>query len=1043
MLRNLVVLIAGLGGVTLLFMGYRAMTHLPPDLATEHDVALPSLPPPTSGPADSAILIHTSEVAAAVPPGQSTVFTVFDPRSGDATEQYDLGSWRKAPGAEGEFLVERPKITRRLPSGMTATITADEGRIVVEGVDPRTARPESGRMQGNVSIVIDRNTERERSPTSERPDDLITILLEDLEFNRELGLLRSSGAVRLSAIEATIEGAGLELNWNQYENRVERLALARDGRLVLRGGALPGAAPRANEKSPSASAPAAQSRRAEYGYRVTLVDEVVIDQVRGDQRLGGLTADRVVLTYDLGRAGQTDPAAEPQSAPTSEPADVAGPTTQSAPAPQQLVARWRGRMTLDPIPVAGATPRKRIDAEGAPLTLDLGERSVRAGRLAYHEDTKRVWLSPPTDEMIELRVGSRMTVRAASVYFEQAARLIKLIGPVELAALRGGPGRESLRASAMGWLELQLRPESATASRAAAPVADGAILLEDGEIESARLVGDAVVRVGAQSLAAHELRVSFGGIGPSGDPALESVTAQGDVLLVSGPSAADLSGAILAQAATLPQAALGAAWATLSRRQTLACTWMKIRFERYDGGESSARMVEALGAIELIDWERNIRARGQRLDAELEPGGALQQATIRGGQSPASAFARGYLIRGAEIIVNESSQTLRAPGAAEITFRATRSFQGRDRGSAAPARVRCSQGIEIDWDGPAGGDAHGIAQFSGNVHGEAGDETIDASLLTLTLAPTESAAAPPSLPWKTYLRMLRPAVASRPGPAAERALTRRATRREPEKLSARDARVGSATRLPDDARPVVQQWIAAPELQVEIPLRRIQTVGTTSLYMEDRRFNSGQAAGPTLGLPSAFLSSGPSQTAMQCSRAMTYVIGADGPQRRDSVFFDGGVIFRHVTGRDMVNPEQMLPHARDQADLLAQLKNRNAYLMCDKLEGEFAVGPSSEREAGLPARMSLSSLNALGQVYLRDQRDNWAVTVDAARVELDRAGGIVRVLGDPTTGTDARVTEERPGAEIFNVPAIGREVIIDLNSNTIRTQDRVKGRTSG
>lgn len=1052
MLRNVILLIASVGGVVLLFMGYRAMTQLPPDIVEQSAAQLPSLPPPSSNASsDGAILIHTEEVAAAVPPGESTVFTVFDPRSGEAVEQYDLGSWRKAPGSDREFLVDRPKITRRLPSGMTATITADEGRIVVDGADPRHARPDSGMMKGAVSIVIDRNTDRDRGPSESRPDDLITIHLDEIEFDRELGLLRSPGAVTLTSAEVNIEGAGLELNWNQYENRVERLALAHDGRLELRGGA-PARMSRDETTSKPTTTQRAKKRRAEYGYRVTLADDVTIDQFRGEQRVGGLKADRVALTYDIGGGGAvtTDP-----KSPTTQPTSTSAPSTQaasemevaatqSAPAPQKLVASWHGRMTLEPIPVEGDTPRRRIEAEGVPLTLDLGDRKVQAGRLAYHEDTQRIWLTPPEGKAIELNVGSRMHVRAASVYFERSAGLVKLIGPLELNARRSGARNDALQASAQGWCELRLKPQQTTAEGAETlSVVENGPLVNDDQFESARLIGGAQVRIGGQSLAAHELQVDFGAKAANGEPALETATAQGDVLLFDSPLVNELSGAMLEQVTRLPNAVLGAAWPTISRRQTLSCTWIKIRFAKTEEGETYAKSLEALGAVELIERDRQLRVNGEKLSAELAPGGALRLATVRGAQSPASAYARGYLIRGAEIVVDEVAQTLRTPGKAQLTFRAARTFQGRARGHAAPARVTCTQGMEIDWDGPNGGDEHGQVQFTGMVHGNAGDETLDASVLTLTLAPvaTQKTQTPT---WKTFLRMVRPATASRPSESVERIASRRTARREPEKLVARDARVGSASHVPGDPRPIVQQWVVAPELQIEIPLRRIQTVGTTNLYMEDRRMvGSAPPTGASLGLPSAFLSNGPSQTAMQCSRAMTYVIGEDGPNRHDSVFFDGGVIFRHVTGRDMVNFNEMLPEARNQPDVLASLKNRNAYLMCDRLEGDFAVGLAGDREAGLPARMNLNSLNAVGQVYLRDQRDNWAVTVDATRLELDRNGGIVRVLGDESTGADARVTEERPGAEVFNTPAVGREIIIDLNSNTIRTQSRVTGRTSG
>jgi hypothetical protein len=188
-------------------------------------------------------------------------------------------------------------------------------------------------------------------------------------------------------------------------------------------------------------------------------------------------------------------------------------------------------------------------------------------------------------------------------------------------------------------------------------------------------------------------------------------------------------------------------------------------------------------------------------------------------------------------------------------------------------------------------------------------------------------------------------------------------------------------------------------------------------------------------LPSALMTSGPSQTAMKCDKGMTYVVADDdSPEAQDQVLFEGGVLFRHVAGREMVNLEQMLPDVIAQPELLAQLKSRNAYMECDRLECGFVPADepanSGQGSVGGEPSMRLAWLIASGDVYLRDQQESVIRSVHARQTEFDRLRSTVRVLG--WEHVDARIYSENPETGQFDRPAIGKDFVIHLDTNTIR-----------
>ena len=259
-------------------------------------------------------------------------------------------------------------------------------------------------------------------------------------------------------------------------------------------------------------------------------------------------------------------------------------------------------------------------------------------------------------------------------------------------------------------------------------------------------------------------------------------------------------------------------------------------------------------------------------------------------------------------------------------------------------------------------------------------------------------------------------------------------------LEAQNALVTSETYEPGETTPVTHASISAPMLEVDIVNRQIVTNGLTELLMTDRRgVQDSAAARDAIGAASALISRGPGQTAMRCTGRMTYSLGLDGPERRDTVVFEDRVIFVHRTGKEMVNLEQMLPQVVEHPELLTELRSQNATLECDRLETWFAVdqGDNRPRRGGALTRapLRLASLLASGNVYLRDQEDTRIREVNAAWVEFNREQGRVHVRGAELA--DARVYFEDTKAKQFDVHA-GQRLVINLQDGTIQS-DKIVG----
>jgi lipopolysaccharide export system protein LptA len=455
------------------------------------------------------------------------------------------------------------------------------------------------------------------------------------------------------------------------------------------------------------------------------------------------------------------------------------------------------------------------------------------------------------------------------------------------------------------------------------------------------------------------------------------------------------------------------------------------------------RELSVRGRAELVDPARRIRARGDEIAARFTGVSELVRATVGAGAGAlATVRAAPYSIRGRKIEIDPASQAIVVDGYSELRLRTNRSLQGELRGRAATVKIASTRKLDVNG-------RENRVRFDGDVVVTAGAERTRADALTLYLedAPGPEPAAPrPPDALDRLARLAAAALAGRPpqewAAAMLRERPRRAVgsvvggrvRKEPVRLVAENAIVESEEYAAGDPQPVVHSSINAARFDIDIVRKLIRTEGQTTLFVTNRRLGQ-EVAGEreALGLPSALLTKGPSQTVIQSDGGMVYAVGQSSAQRQDTVLFDGGVAFVHRAGREMANLEQMLPQlAGDQAALDA-LKARNTYMECRRLEVGFTAGGDEPRagEGVLPrSGPRLAWLIAQDDVYLRDVEGAGTREVNAARIEFDRANSLVKVFGSDTT--DARVYYQNRETNRAETPAVGKRFVIDLANNTVR-----------
>ncbi|TWT41275.1 OstA-like protein [Phycisphaerae bacterium RAS1] len=1080
---KLTLLLGSAGGLSLLVIVYLLMVGGGGAPQTRPRGAAATLPNQPAGGKPTAMDVADGVT---LPGGGGISFTVYDEHSGRPTDRFRCDTWVPVQDSPNEVYVKNPELTLLLPSGMTATISAEEGQIMAERIQKSQGKPKMGWLRGDASIVIDRGTGADRSAPETRPSDLITIRMDRIEFDLELGRMRCPDSVRVVSVDYEIVGADLDLEFNRADNRVQQLRLDRGDHLVLRTagtgfGGLFGAGRATATQPVAATMPAAQAAAAAApktakkrgarpaGYRCVLTGDVVADQYIGEQRVGGLEADEIAITFDMG--GSEDAAL--RRAPAAS-APVA-PATQASENEQRLVVHWRGPLVMTPAdaPARPGPARRRFEAAGRRVSLEQGEGFVLCNRLEYFDETQQAWLYADGGR-IEFGRGAALRATADSVYIDRRKNIVKLVGTIELDSApsdsatpranqpAGKPRPQGSTIRCEQWAELKLSDAHSESQPAASRPAG----VDLARFDWARFAGNVRVGMSAQTLTSDELHVTLKP-GQTFEQSLDVADARGNVRLAGERQSlqcARLHAEFAIHDGRAYPHAIQAAGSVMIRRGRTEVRGGRVEAElgppvaaEGEVRDFALRTVDIFDRAELRDPENKVAARGSHIRAWFSGASELVRARVSGRDEQLGMVESSpYVVRGEQIDVDRGRQTVLVNGPSSLSFESRRGLSGAEHSKAQTINVAAAQSLSID------GDAN-LVVFTGDVQARSRSEQLQADRLTLYLQDAvEPAAAPPpasdtqspsdeDVPPEITLRPDEIASAVLPSGLAACVRTALALssfvppdrakppepaptqRKEPTRVVAENAIVRTISASSDGAPPQTEAEIYAPNrLEADLLRRIITTAGQTVLLTTNRRLaGDAEAVREAAGAASSLIGGGPSQTAMQCDEGMTYTLGADGPNRRDLVLLSGGVRFVHRAGREMLNIEEVLPQLRGDSKSLAELKSRRTTLNCDRLECEFIAEPAADRgQAPGGAPLRLAWIMAGGSAYLRDQQGAGVREVIGETLEFSREAGLVRVRGSERS--QARIYFENAATGQHDQPMVGNELVIDLKTNAVR-----------
>ncbi|MCG3125480.1 MAG: hypothetical protein CHACPFDD_00303 [Phycisphaerae bacterium] len=1075
MKRNLLLTACSAGVLIALFVAYSKLVRDPAIESSQRQDIIETVPTAAEISPQQSMQGAAGDQNVVIPPGGGAGITLYDERTGEATHNLRYEEWR--PGSEGsrdEVWVKSPVLTFLLPSGMVATVSADEGEITVDRLQKSRAGWKFGWLRGDATIILDRGARRIRSSTQPHDDDVITVRMSEVFFDLDLGQLRCDERVAVSSADFDIAGSGLDLVWNQAANRVEQLTIAHGDKLVLYSMAdFFDVSPTTQPVTPEAvaangvaagrdAAPAGdvttqpavrklkshrqRPEKVQTGYLCALTGDVRVRQLRGDEVVSSLDAEMLRLMFDLGAGGGLNLARG-----TSRPARRGD---------GHIEVQWSGPLTMSPLPPpepkSGAPgaglivlpPRRRVEALGTDVVLTRGEARIHCGGLEYHDESGRVWLRRGEHACVTLDAGAERSLTASGVFIDRKRDLITLIGDVRLRARRKRPDVVPPDAAGLPAADMTI---------ACAQIAE--ITLHDwegdgaasaglgGALRTARFVGDVHVDFGKQTLNAHELTMTFdrAADGDTFEQRLRGAQASGGVYLSAEHDAVecawlDLTFAVDTAGDIYPSEFDGRGAVRITRgssrltgRRVVAALEPATGEPRSRGERLALRTVRVEGGAELIDPERKIGARGATILAWMEGENRLARANVRGGRGElAIVHARPYTVRGESIELRMREQTLHVDGASRLAFLSRNGLQGERRDRPTKVTVAARQTLHIDG-------RQNVIRMVGGVEARSGSESLNADEITLTLRdadpPPATAPAGGALgQWVSDLSgLLQADGAAR---ATDPFEGEGGGRKEPIRLTAINALAKTESFESGASEPIVHSSLEAPHLDIDLVQRQIQTVGYTTLLLTDYRIEARRAGDRPESemVPSDLMSGGPSQTVLKCDRGLTYLLGEEAGGRRDSVLLEGGVKLVHLAGREVVPPAEAGAFAGHDTEQLAKLRARYTTLDCDRLECAFGRRDDAKRAApaggALAPGARLTWLNAGGDVQLTDRQDEMRTEVYADRLNFDHSTGRVTVFGTPQS--DARVYRFNQATGIVDRPYAGKRLSIDLINNTVQ-----------
>ncbi len=495
------------GALVLLVAGFATYLRLQPKLTAVDTAQRPVLTPAPHGPS-------TSSSAGPINSGKGVWVKSYD-KAGRLASQFR--TVRYDPQSDNTIHVTAPEAQFFLAHDQLLRLTGREGVVVTQqepggasfGKAP-TAMPTKGRLE-DVKLELFDGAEATKLLNNAPAHPMLTVTMNNAVFDSNTYRVYTddyvedgktiAGAdvpVTLTGDDYNFHGWGLLIRWNERNNQLELLEVARGDYLTIKhpqslgsmglgketadgqghrntraSAAVPTAAtglalasanavaadPQSDQRAPtpgeaalhSALPTPAHSAKAQPTYRADFNRHVRITQ--GDVELA--TADAMQVDFLMQSSKEDDrdkatsrpvrrSAARPSTKPSigsdeSHAPAVSQPAATTNPADQPIVVKWSGKLRVTPVAPADdphLTPgQAQVKLFGAPVVLKQAGSALQSAVALFRTSDSSLLLTSTPKIPVLMRDAGGATVTTQTLYFRQKDRIAELTGKGEARGL--------------------------------------------------------------------------------------------------------------------------------------------------------------------------------------------------------------------------------------------------------------------------------------------------------------------------------------------------------------------------------------------------------------------------------------------------------------------------------------------------------------------------------------------------------------------------------------------------------------------------------
>ncbi len=572
--------------------------------------------------------------------GTGVTISLYDQQGDQAVATISCAEWKPIPGSDNQVHVQALTMRMRTPNGQRITISAEQGFVRITEKD--AGRPDmlGGTLVGSVKIQIDRLDEKGRAALTEEerdnptPDRLVTISMDELEFDREHSRIGTTGPFRLTSKEIDLNGIGLLVRYNEVDASIDHLEISSQGRIVARSLgsqfkiALPGseessAKPRSTKSGEAEEAadealvdttPAQmlpddgipilslpQKKRKKHPtlrYSAVFNQEVDVRQFAQSGLASSLMADLLEVEFEFGQKERSQAKTRTASpgdsgaAAESQPAGNDGAEAEAETSTQdEMILTWAGPLVVEVLervePTdAGQTPKKsagiKMTATGKEVRLvQVNQAAVRCSKMIYHDGDDHAWLYGTPESPAVVTTSDGGLIESPEMDFDIKHGTAQIMGPGRMADSSGGAVRSDGSSD-----EVDIRFQDEINAVFAAELVESIdpetlelVAKRRRYLKHAILTGSVEMRQAADFLAGERIEVSFAlpQNGNSFADTIERLQGEGSVVLIHG-------------------------------QDSVKCDRIDVQMGVDEGGRTSPRLARAFGHVVATQDERQITA---------------------------------------------------------------------------------------------------------------------------------------------------------------------------------------------------------------------------------------------------------------------------------------------------------------------------------------------------------------------------------------------------------------------------------------------------